>query len=805
MGSAVVAGAAVHPPWRLRAAALLLALSGIVFQIALTRLCSAAFNYHLAFLALSAAMLGIGAGGTWVAVWLAPAAGHRERRRLQRLAVAAAAGVALVGAAFAWLPLGSFNAPALLATLIAGYALVAVPHVCAGAALAVALRAPAGAVGLTYAADLAGAAAGCVAALALMDAAGPPWALAAAAAAALGAARSVGRLGRLAWPAGGALLLAAAAAGLQPGRPNVLPNKPLAFYLHPVLHPGATLVATRWDASARVDVFDAPGARLLWQVGVLPDQPLADLPDLRGLTIDADALSAVLRAEPDGAPSIVRRLQTSLPYEIARRRRVLVIGPGGGVDVAAALAYGAERIEAVEVNRAVADVMLGPLAGFSGHLFRRPGVLLIVDEGRSFLRRTPQRYDAIVLTAVDSWAALAAGAYSLAENYLYTLEAMGDYYDHLADGGVLAISRWYTRPPRELQRLAGMAAAALEARAARPEQALLLARSGDFGTLLVRRGRFEDAELRRAREFAAANGFSLPYEPALGGAALRRLVAGEGQPAGARPVPAPTDDRPFFFDYTPWADVLRGRAADGLPQGHAVLLVALVQGGCLAVASVLLPLRRLKAVLPGPARWPFALYFAAAGLAFMLAEVALVQRCLLLLGRPALALGVALGGLLAGAAAGSALAALAPPSVRRALPAGAALLLLAEAALLPAVVAGALTWPLAARVGLALAVLLPVAVAMGTALPVGLAALSGSGPAGRAAVPWAWGINGAASVVGAALATMLAMDAGGTAVLVVAGGLYALAAAAYLTPATLHTAERGASTTAPPPASPLAP
>jgi hypothetical protein len=504
--------------------------------------------------------------------------------------------------------------------------------------------------------------------------------------------------------------------------------------------------------------------------------------DLRGLTIDGDALSAVLAAEAGDVPAVVRRLPTSLPFEVARRERVLVIGPGGGGDVAAALAYGSASVEAVEVNRAVAGVMLGPLDAYSGYLYRRPGVELVVDEGRSYLRRSARRYDAIVLTAVDSWAALAAGAYSLAENYLYTLEAIGDFHDRLADGGVLAVSRWYTAPPREMQRLAGMAAHVLDARGERAEESLLLLRAGDFGTLLVRRGRFDAPELARARAFAGENGFAIVYAPGQGGAALARLVAGAADAPGALPLPPlppPTDDRPFFFDFVPWRAALTGWRAGALPLGHAVALVALVQATCLAVASVVIPLRRLKPELPPGARLPLAAYFAAVGLAFMLAEVALLHRLTLLLGRPALSLGVTLGALLAGAAAGSALASVAPLWSRRWLPLPAAVVLVIYAALLPSVVGWGLAWPAHARVALALAALLPPAVAMGTALPAGLARLGRAAGASRsAAVPWAWGINGAASAAGAALATVIAMDSGLTTVLLAAAGLYALAWAA---------------------------
>ena len=196
------------------------------------------------------------------------------------------------------------------------------------------------------------------------------------------------------------------------------------------------------------------------------------------MTIDADALTAIARRRPGEQLAISGRLPASVAYAVAPRREVLVIGPGGGVDVGAALAFGATRVDAVEVNAGVARLVLGPLAAYGGDLFREPGVRLVLDEGRGYLHRTPRRYDAIVLTAVDSWAALASGAYSLAESYLYTSEAMDLYLDHLHEGGVLAVSRWLTAPPREMQRLAVMAGDSLRRRGEFPDEGRMLLRAG---------------------------------------------------------------------------------------------------------------------------------------------------------------------------------------------------------------------------------------------------------------------------------------------------------------------------------------
>jgi len=199
------------------------------------------------------------------------------------------------------------------------------------------------------------------------------------------------------------------------------------------------------------------------------------------------------------------------------------------------------------------------------------------------------------------------------------------------------------------------------------------------------------------------------------------------------------------------------------------LLVALLQSICLAVAAVVLPLRRLAA---GVERLrPTTAFFALIGLGFSLAEMALLQRALLLVGLPAVALAVVVGGMLGGAALGSALFGGTEERARRAIITGAVLLVGF------ALSWGALRGPLASQgvegraiATLALAVVL--AVPLGAALPAGLRRL----PSPGGAVPWAWGINGAAAVAGTGLGLLLAMELGYTIVLVMAGLCYAGAA-----------------------------
>lgn len=785
---------------RLRVGVFLLALAGMVFQLGLTRLWSAALNYHLTFLAIGAAMVGIGAGGSWVAMTgigseddgaIGDSSGdHRPSSwvSLASLSLGAAAIITANLALFAWFPFRLVSSIAVLAMLIGGFALAAAAFACIGAVVALALQRTDAARGGTYAADLMGAATGCAVAWLVSALGGPPAAVTGAVAALVFAASAFGGW-RYRVATGGTLLLTltvVAAVAIQ--RPNVLATKPLAVLLDPVLYPGASHELMHWDAFSRVDVLSSPEAPVYWQHAAGQQAGFSAAPlKVKWMTIDADALTAVVTVNAEGQFPPGRGLITSVVYEIAPRGNVLVIGPGGGLDVAAALEYGASKITAVEVNPAVNRLILGPLARFSGHIYDRPGVRLVQDEGRSFVRRSRQRYDAIVLTTVDSWAAVASGGYSLAENYLYTREAMGDFYDHLADGGVLAVTRWYRQPPMEMLRLGGLVQTALADRHLDGNRRTMILRGGDLGTLVLRRGEFSDAETARLRHFLSDRQFELILDPmspldAFGGA---RPGDSRADAATAPAMGPPSDDRPYFFDLISWPDALAGLASGTpLPRGHAVLLVALIQGTCLAVAAIVLPLRRWRRLrgahhrremtraqgMRSPGDVPQTAYFLLIGTGYMLAELSLLQRLTLLLGHPSLALAAGLGGLLAWSGLGSWLASGTWVTRRPwAGPVAAGVGLLAFALWSPWLIDGALGLPGPARVMVAVLALCPLAVSMGTAFPAGMARLTAGGGDSAA---WAWGINGAASAIAAPLAVMLAMDFGLRLVLILAAGCY---------------------------------
>ena len=493
---------------------------------------------------------------------------------------------------------------------------------------------------------------------------------------------------------------------------------------------------------------------------------------------------------------------TALAYQLVERPRgftALVIGPGGGRDLLSALVFGATRVDGVEINPIIVrDVMLDRFREYSGNLYGDPRVSIHVDDGRSFIRRSANRYDVIQASLVDTWAATAAGAYTLTENSLYTAEAFGEYLDHLTDDGVLTITRWVF----DGLRLVSLAQEACAARGLDPARHLAIVRHDRVATFLLKRQPFTGEDVERLTTHAQAMGFEVLYAPGVetghsvadppemvqsrttAADYARFIRAGnprrfiEAYPLDIRPT---TDDRPFFFHTTRLADqfdVAFGRSML-FGNGLSALLTLFGISATLVVLFVVGPLL-LGGEKPGAgwARW--LAYFGALGAGFMLLEVALLQRFVLLLGHPVYSLTVTLFSLLLGTGLGSFLSRVVDETrVRRvtmlALIAIVLLTLVTRFAV-PWLVDAAIPWPLGLRIAAAVVILVPVGVLLGMALPGGMRLLAARRPE---IAPWGWGMNGAFSVVGATLAVFIAMNWGFSITFLAAAAVYTIAALVF--------------------------
>src|SRR2546430_4908828 len=396
---------------------LLVSAAGLLFQFAQTRLFSATLGYHLSFLVVSGALMGVAIGATAAAVL------DRTGRAVGTAKLAIAAAFSILAALVLETQIDPLSVGTFLTTAIA-YLLGVPPVLLASWIIVRTLRQAPSASGTIYAFDLAGAATGGLVGYVTIGVIGDQAVYGVASAlcllAAIAFAPAQGsriewrRMSAVAGAIGVVVILTVWGEILTPPRPGPLKSNDLAQ--------GMTRDTARWDPLARVDVMrrGSAGSAEHYAFLIDPSYPTEARPPSLAMELDLGALTPIIEVT---SPSDLAFLDASIlgaPYEIAPRASVLVIGPGGGIDVMTALRHGAGSVTAVEVNRAVVDLMRGPYAAYSGDVYLDPRVHLVEDEARSFVRRSAEHYDLVVMTVVDSFAALSSGAYALTESYLDT-------------------------------------------------------------------------------------------------------------------------------------------------------------------------------------------------------------------------------------------------------------------------------------------------------------------------------------------------------------------------------------------------
>ena len=785
-------GPAPHPG--IYAALLVVSAGLLTLEIAFTRLFSYTIWYHFAYLAISVALVGFGSSGAIVAAFprLFRAGGERL---LIGLLVAAAALVVLALVGLGRWPLeleDVLAAPARFsASLLCYYIVLAAPFVLAGFAVAVPFAAYPRLMGRLYGCDLLGAALGCLLAVGAVEGLGIPGLILIGAALLLAGAAALAR----ASGAGAALLLAAVAlaAGSRAIGDRVeirvtstkhVANPTFAAVLSD--GDGRTDHYFKWTALSRVDAWgwDKPWKNYWGGVGVGKHyrgrRPLA-----ADIAYDGGNGSNIFPF--NGTFADYAMLETHVlrtPYLLLHHPRALVIGVGGGIDMLNAIKQGAQHVTGVELHAHTVRLLKERLRSFTGGFYDRDDVTLVASEGRHFVRKTTQQFDLIQITAVDTFAAQAAGAYVLAESYLYTVEAVRDYLARLSDDGVLAMvigeSTWSTFLPPLGTRLTLVARQALEeAGFTRPEDHLLVVAasrpdlSEQQTIVMVKKSPLAAAEVRTVRNFVTDNGFMALYAPPPEGPLALTALMAEGEAARRRELDRawfrmdPVYDRsPFLYNVGKWRHFgsqperseERHLHFPGSFIGQLVLVLMLGQSLLLGVVLIVFPLMRgvgegirVRGVAACSA------YFLALGLGFMFVEISFVQTFVLFLGSPTYALSVTIFALLLSSSLGSLLSARwvdRPLRALRTTAAALAVVMLLYSTALPRLFDACLHLDLPGRVLIALTAQLPMGLLLGQFMPLGIAHVSERNPR---LVPWAWGINGVGSVVGTTLAVLLAM------------------------------------------------
>ena len=759
----------------------LICMCVLMLQIAETRLLSVMAWYYLAFFAISMAMFGMTAGSLLVYFKSHLFPPERLLERLSWIGTAFAIAVAVSTL--------SMVTSVLLADLISVMVLlwlkliliILPPYVFAGMAISLALTRSPWPVGIVYGVDLVGAATGCLFVLVLltwMDGVSALLAIGAVGAVAAACFRAAWRQSRntairelavsrwfvLLHPVLLALLLAAMAwlnTSIQPRGIVPMVVKDQLENVPPA--------AQQWNSFSRVRAEqETTGTPAMW--GPSASMPVVDVAQRR-MSIDGSASTAMYRFNGDIATlQFLTYDVTNLGYVIRNKGRSATIGVGGGRDLLSAHLFGFTDVTGVELNPIFIDWLTNRFRNYN-HLADLPGTRFFVDEARSWFARTTERFDLIEMSLVDTWAATGAGAFSLSENGLYTVQGWQHFLDALTPSGVLTVSRWYNpRNIAETGRLLSLAATALRARGVEhAEPQIFLAGTPNLATIIVGNGPLSADDLSRLHKATSELGFTELVSPdrEIASPVLRQIL----QTRSERELEslthryhvdftAPTDDRPFFFNQLVLTDAASVRGAQEAPDGvirgnleaTKTIGIIVLLSAILVLVTMILPslpaMRRTKASLA----WLGTLYFALIGLGFMFIEIGIIQRVSLFLGHPVYGLGIGLFSIILSTGVGSLISERLKLDTPRKLVGWAVLLSLFVVLLtfwFPALVRAFEGHVLAVRILVALAAIVPSGLLMGFGFPTGMRLVDAID---TRPTPWFWAINGAAGVFAASVA-----------------------------------------------------
>ncbi len=781
------------PGWTIYAGLFLTTMATLLLELGLTRIFSVIMYYHMAFFAVSVTLFGIALGGVIVHFLpnvFAPASAGR------RMGWASLAfGVTLAWALSDMLDVNfHMSNNRILARQLFNVCLVlAVPFTCVGVAVAVALTRFPSKTNLLYGFDLAGSAVGCLLYGPLMSFfGGPRFVLAVCA---LGAVASLLlALGDLREKWVGVRVLAALMGCVVLSALTFYAPDLEAFkvkYARGWAYRPEQFVYDKWNAISRVTITHEDGFG--WGVS----KKIYEQSRLESNMMHIDTLAATPINKFDGknfAGVYYPFHDVSYAvHSVIKNAKVAVIGVGGGRDILAAKAWGQPEVTGIEINPTVLEAFTRRFSDFDGQPLSWPGVKIVRDEARSYLARSPEKFDVIQASLIDTFAATSAGAFVLTENSLYTMEGWKIFLDKLSDRGILTMTRWYAPgEPVESIRLLMLARSALEARGvARPQDHMLMALMPDPGdpqeqpmaTLLVKKNPFTDEEIASFEKWVGENHLEVLVTPRRIEAGPLRGVLGSRDPAAyAREYPfdisPPRDDRPFFFDVLRWRDVFGKKFREGESYILSINFKPLVMLGTLlltvsvlALLFIVVPLRieasfrRVSEAMPAKQRLGQVTYFVMLGLGYLMIELSLMQRFTIFLGHPSYSLTVCLFTMLLASGLGSMIAPTLFGTRSGRNPAGRvrALNLILFAVLVVTLIAarlvltGMVSSPTSIRILLTILVLIPAGILMGMPFPLGLqaAALNPDAP-----LSWYWGINGAFSVFASVFAVALAHSFG---------------------------------------------
>lgn len=729
-------------------------LATLMYEIGLTRIFSVTIWYHFAFVAISVALFGMTVGALLVHHLPERFPHHGVKTQLARYSLYFALAIPPCFVSQLALPFSPHLTAVGLWSVVLTCVVISIPFVFSGIVVALALTRFPSSIGRLYAADLIGAAIGCIAFVFLLNRMdGPSAIIAISAIAAVGAAcfalEAEKRRG---------LIFALVAVFLFSGfalinAKTVNDGNGILKIIWAKEARDADHVAERWNAFSRVTVDGEPPS----------------------IVIDTTAGTAV----PPNTEEFADKLRGTLPnlvHGIRSNSDVLVIGSGGGTDVRSALIFDQKSVTGVEINPLVLHFANDVYGNYTGHLDRDPRVTFVNDEARSYIARTNKKFDIIQISLIDTWAAQGAGAFALSENSLYTTQAWKLFLSRLKPNGVLSVTRFYKYPgidkPLEMYRTVALGSQALtEIGVKNPKQNILAYRTDSdalgvqLGNILMSKEPFTSKDRLNLQSISKNLSFSpVVTEEKASDPYFDKLVA----PGGPKPflaeiaqdISPPNDNRPYFFQMANLETFRRGSGLgdDYVTRPVLVLVLLGVSVLLMAIALIVLPLLLSKRKKGLGKIKALNTYFAAIGLGFLLVEVSQLQRMSIFLGNPTLSLSVVLFSVLLFSGLGS-IATEKIVSVPRPKSFLVPLILLLTLAIVygfvaPMILANAVSLTTPIRAMIAVALLAPLSLGLGMPFVTGIRAAATRDDAPTA---FLWGVNGAASVCGSVFGVVISV------------------------------------------------
>lgn len=572
-------------------------------------------------------------------------------------------------------------------------------------------------------------------------------------------------------------------------------------------YPDSRIINRQENSFARLELVESEGVR--YAPGLSLNFP-GEIPEQLGLVTDGDGLSAITKLEGENDLEGLKKIEFSdyissaLGFHlIDDKRKVLIIGPGGGLDILGGIYNEAEETWGIEMNPDIKILLQGNYADYSGNIYNREGIKILTGEGRSVLKGLEQKFDLIQISLIGSSNTASGGFYSISENYLYTVEAFMDFWQHLSDGGKLSITRWLKFPPREIVRLCSISLEALSRMGIeKPENHLAIIRSWGTSTLILSKKEIGEEEIWAIKDFCDERNFDTVYFPGIKEEEantnhileqsyyfqeIDQLVNSfkenklkDFYDTYFFNVSAVTDNQPYFFYTLKWRNIPKIIKSTGnwqalIEWGNLIIFATFLQGIIFSIIFIFLPLilKRLP-VSKRKIKIPFLLYFASLGLGYMLLEISFIQKFILYLTNPAYSTSIIIFSFLFFSGLGSFYSRRIEKNYVNALKiiiftlCG---LLIIYQFILPYVFNTTLQFSLLVRILITLGLIFPLGFLMGMPFPLGIR-LVNSIEQGKELIPWLWATNSFCSIIASVSAVIIAIFFGFKVVAILAASIY---------------------------------